>query len=191
MAIRIYVDQGHNPGPINAGAEANGLEEQAVNFQVGMILAGFLAGDDRFEVQVSRSTPEAVLGTNASSSLAARVNAANAWPANYFISIHCNANPNPRINGAEVYVYKLEGEAYQLAGNVLDRIVQIVGIRNNGVRQNSALYVLRRTSMPAILVELGYLTNPSDFEMLLNNQPAFGYAIYRGILDYFGLAPLD
>ena len=38
MTIRIFIDQGHNPGTVNAGASANGLEEQAVNFEVGISL---------------------------------------------------------------------------------------------------------------------------------------------------------
>lgn len=187
MAIRIYIDQGHNPGNINAGASVPEIEEQEINYNVGIMLAAFLYEDPRFDVRTSRTSPEQVLGYNATSSLAARVNAANSWPADYFISIHSNSNPNPAINGAEVYVYQPYTQAYYLAEYVLNRIVEIVGIRNNGVRINPSLYVLRNTNMPAILVELGYLTNPSDLEMLINDQGGFAYGIYLGLLDYFGL----
>lgn len=190
LAIRIFIDQGHNPGVINAGASYNGLEEQEITFNVGMILAGILSEDYRFEARTSRTSPDQVLGYNASSSLAIRVGEANNWPADYFISIHANANPNPAIGGAEVYVYQTNSQAYYLAHDILDRIVQIVGIRNNGVRVNSSFYVLRNTTMPAVLVELGYLTNPSDFVKLRDDQGAFAYAIYIGLLDYFGLQPL-
>ncbi len=190
MAIRIYVDQGHNPGLINAGASVGGIEEQEINYNVGTMLADILRADPRFEVRTSRNSPDEVLGTNASSSLAARVSEANAWPADYFLSIHANANPNPAINGAEMYVYRTYTEAYYLAEYILSRVVQVVGIRNNGVRINPALYVLRRTRMPAVLVEMGYMTNPSDLELLLTEQDAFAYAIYLGLLDYFGLDPM-
>ncbi len=190
MAIKIYVDQGHNPGTINAGASVNGVEEQYINFNVGIMLGEFLEDDYRFEVMLSRTSPEQVLGYNASTSLQARVNQANAWPADYFVSIHSNSNPNPAINGAEVYVYQEYTQAYYLAENILGRIVQIVGVRNNGVRTNPSLYVLRRTQMPSVLVELGYMTNPSDFQHLINDQGAYAYAIYLGLLDYFGFEPL-
>ena len=106
LPIRIFVDQGHNPSGANAGAEGYGLREQDVNYQVGTRLAQLLGGDPRFEVRVSRSTPTQALGNSNAASLQARVNLANTWPADYFVSVHCNANRNPDINGSEVYVYR-------------------------------------------------------------------------------------
>ncbi len=191
MAIKIYIDQGHNPGGINGGAIAGDVEEQYINYNVGIILADIMRADYRFEVKTSRTSPDQILGYNSSSSLAARVNEANAWPADYFISIHCNANTNPAINGAEVYVYQLYTQAEYLARHVLNRIVQIVGIRDNGVRTNPSLYVLRATQMTSILVELGYMTNPGDLQLLLGDPGNYAYAIYLGFLDYFGLVPLS
>ncbi len=186
MAIKIYIDQGHNPQGFNAGAEGNGLREQDINFAVGIELYELLAEDNRFEVRLSRPTPETVLGTSNATSLAERVNAANSWPADYFISIHSNASTNSAANGSEVYVYRDSGAAYELAGDVLEGIVSEVGTKNNGVRTNPSLYVLRRTTMPAILVELGYITNQADAEKLRNDQEDFAEGIYEGILRYFG-----
>lgn len=190
MAIKIYVDQGHNPGNINAGAEGNGVVESEVTYWVGIYLAAFLFADPRFEVKVSRRFPDTVLGTDQASSLRIRVDEANAWPADYFISIHANANPNPDINGSEVYVYQRNTVAYDLAVDVLDSIVNIVKTKDNLVRTNPSLYVLRRTTMPAILVELGYLTNKEDAQKLLDDQFLFGLSIYIGILNYLEL-PYD
>ena len=102
------------------------------------------------------------LGTSNATSLQARVNMANAWPADYFLSIHCNASTNPDINGSEVYVYREGTQAYWLAQHILKALVKSVGTRDNGVRLNPSLYVLRRTRMPAALVELAYLTNVGD-----------------------------
>jgi len=189
MPIRIFIDQGHNLGFVNAGAQANGLIESEINYNVGIYLAELLNADPNFEVRTSRTDPEEVLGDTTASSLAIRVGMANEWPADYFISIHGNANENPAINGAEVYVFAPYTEPFYLAEYVLDAIVETVGIRNNGVRLNPSLYVLRRTAMPAILVELGYLTNLSDAQLLKDNQRLFAYGIYRGLLNYFGLQP--
>ena len=77
-----------------------------------------------------------------------------------------------------------------MAGNILQSIVNYVETKNNGVRINRTFYVLRKTSMPALLVELAYLSNISDAEKLLNDQYTFAYVIYMGILDYFGYQPL-
>ncbi len=189
MAIKIFIDQGHNPEGVNAGAEGNGIREQDITYPVGIYLRDILNQDGRFEARTSRNTPDEVLGTSNATSLASRVNMANSWPADYFISIHCNANTNPAVNGSEVYVYRADSVAGQLARFVLDAIVERVGTKNNGVRENPALYVLRRTSMPAILVELAYVSNVEDAQKLINDQYAFAYAIYEGILGYLGLEP--
>lgn len=187
LAIRIFVDQGHNPSGFNAGAEGFGYREQDITYMVGIFLANILSNDPRFEVRVSRPTPETVLGTSNATSLRERVYMANSWPADYFISIHVNSNPNPEVNGSEVYVYDLDSPSAELAEQVLLEIVRRTGTKNNGVRVNSALYVLRRTQMPSILVELGYISNYDDVQKLVNDQYQFAYGIYVGLLNYLGL----
>ncbi len=189
MAIKIFIDQGHNPtGFHNAGAVGNGLFEQDITYQVGVYLANMLNNDVRFDARLSRPTPTTVLGTNNATSLAERVRLANAWPANYFISIHGNANPNPAVNGTEAYIYRFFTQANWLAQHIVNAVTQIVGTKNNGIFERPSLYVLRETSMPAVLVELAYLTNSSDAQKLRNNQYQFAVGIYQGILRYFGFA---
>lgn len=188
MPIRVFIDQGHNPQGVNAGAEGNGLREQDVTYVVGRALADMLREDPRFAVRLSRNTPTESLGTSNATSLAARVQRANSWPANYFVSIHCNSNPNPAINGSEVYVYQEATQAFWLGRHIIQGLVQEAGTRDNGVRVNSSLYVLRRTSMPAVLVELGYLSNPGDAMKLREDPRSFARGIYVGMLSYFGFA---
>jgi len=189
--IKIFIDQGHNPSGFNAGAEGNGLREQDITYQVGVYLAGLLNADPRFEARLSRNSPDEVLGTNNSTSLQARVRAANSWPADYFISIHANASVNSSANGSEIYVYNTDGTpAFYMAEDILARIVANVGTKDNGVRENRSFYVLRRTAMPALLIELAYISNASDAEKLENDQYLFAYSIYQGILDYFGYSEL-
>lgn len=191
MAIKIFIDQGHNPtGYHNAGAVGFGLHEEDITYMVGAYLSDILSSDPRFEVRTSRPTKETVLGTTNATSLRARVTAANSWPADYFISIHVNANENPNINGTEVYIYQTGTKAEELAREILDEIVRRVGTKDNGVRTNPALYVLRKTNMPAVLVELGYITNEGDVEKLTTEQYQFAYGIYVGLLNFLGLPQL-
>ena len=191
MAIKIFIDQGHNPtGLHNAGAVGNGLYEGDINYQAGIYLANLLANDYRFEVRLSRPTPTTVLGTNTSTSLAERVRMANQWPANYFISLHCNANVNPNVNGSEIYIYQFNTQSNWLAQHIMNGIVRNTRLRDNGIRQNQSLYVLRNTQMPAVLVEMGYLTNFNDSVILRDNLWNVAYGIYLGILSYFGFMPL-
>jgi N-acetylmuramoyl-L-alanine amidase len=191
LAIKIFIDQGHNPtGLHNAGAVGNGLYEGDINYQAGIYLANLLANDYRFEVRLSRPTPTTVLGTNTSTSLAERVRMANQWPANYFISLHCNANVNPNVNGSEIYIYQFNTQSNWLAQHIMNGIVRNTRLRDNGIRENPSLYVLRNTAMPAVLVEMGYLTNSNDAMILRDNLWNVAYGIYLGILSYFGFMPL-
>ena len=185
--IKIYIDQGHNPEGVNAGAEGNGMREQDINYEVGIYLAELLRDNGNFSVRLSRPTAQTSLGTTNSTSLQARVNDANTWNADYFISIHTNAAENPAANGTEVYVYSQSSPAYRLAQDIQDSIVDTLGTKDLGVKINTSLYVLRKTSMPALLIELAFITNSEDAELLRNDRYLFAYAIYRGILDYFNL----
>ena len=190
MAIKIFIDQGHNPEGINAGAEGFGYREQDINYAVGTRLGELLQQDGRFEVKLSRNSPTDSLGTSNATSLASRVNAANEWNADYFISIHAHASTNPAANGTEVYVYRQPSLAADLAADVLEGIVNRMDTKNNGVRVNPALYVLRRTTMPAILVELGYITNTEDVRKMIEDPWGFAQGIYNGILEYFDFSPV-
>ena len=64
--IKIFIDQGHNPTNPNAGAEANGVREQDVTYEVGVRLADLLRANPNFEVRLSRNSPDEQLGTSAS-----------------------------------------------------------------------------------------------------------------------------
>ncbi len=187
MPIKVFIDQGHNSMGVNAGAEGFGLREQDITYNVGAYLSDILSSNPDFEVRTSRTSPDQILGTDNSTSLAERVNLANSWPANYFLSIHANANENPAINGSEVYVYQEYTQGYYMAEDILNAIVARVKTKDNGVRVRPSLYVLRKTQMPSALIELAYITNPNDAVKLKNDQYQFAYAIYEGLLDYFGL----
>ncbi len=190
MAIKIFIDQGHNPFAVNAGAEGFGLREQDITYLVGIYLKNLLEEDPRFEVRVSRPTPESSLGTNNTTSLAARVNMANTWPADYFLSLHVNANPNPAINGAEAYVYEAYTQSFYLAQHIVASIVEMLDVKDNFVRTNNTFYVLRKTNMPSVLVEMGYITNYEEAMKLSTRQWEYANAIYYGLLKYFGLEPV-
>ncbi len=187
MAIKIYIDQGHNPENPNAGAEGNGLREQDITYRVGEELAALLRADGSFEVRESRPEPDTALGTSNTTSLQARVQDANAWGADYFISLHTNASSNPQANGTEVLIYERGGRAERLAEDILEELTETTGLRDRGVLLRPGLYVLRRTAMPAVLVEMGFITNPQNAELMNTRPGLFAEGIYRGIREYFDL----
>ena len=187
MPIRIYIDQGHNPYGFNAGAEGFGLREQDITYLVGAYLANILNADSRFTAITSRTSPDEILGYDTNSSLRTRTEQANQWGADYFLSIHTNANVNPAINGTEAYVYAINTPSYELAVNIVNEIVRRLGTKNYGFYACPSLYVLRRPNMPAVLIELAYLSNEGDAALLADKPYEFAYAIYVGLLNYLGL----
>lgn len=187
MAIKIFVDQGHNPRNPNAGAEGNGLREQDITYAVGVSLAAMLESDPNFEVLLSRNSSEEVLGTTNAESLAARVTAANSWGADAFISIHVNASDITSATGSEGYVFSMSSPAALLAQSIIDGISFLTGYPARGVFSRPSLYVLRRTSMPATLIEIGFITNPGE-AALMNDEPGlYARGIYNGIKNYYGV----
>ena len=103
MPYKVFIDQGHNPQNPNAGAEGNGLKEQDVTYAVGQELARLLRENGNYEVELSRNSPDEILGNSNAASLAARVQAANAFGADYFISIHTNASYLPTAMGSTAF----------------------------------------------------------------------------------------
>lgn len=187
MAIKIFIDQGHNPRNPNAGAEGMGLREQDLTYKIGVELAELLRSDPNFEVRLSRNTPDEVLGTSNATSLAARTNAANEWGADYFISLHANASVNPNATGSEAYVFSFQGESAPFAQYILEGLRESTGLPTHGVFERPSLYVLRNTNMPATLIEMGFITNAHD-AYLMNTQPElFAQGMFNGIRRYFGL----
>lgn len=188
MAIKIYIDQGHNPVSPNTGAVGNGYKEQDITYEVGQRLAALLRSNGNFDVRLSRPTPQTVLGTSNATSLRARVDEANSWGADYFVSIHTNASTSSAISGTEVLVYSSPSRAALLAEDILQSLVDATGLPNRGVKQRPGLYVLRKTTMPAVLVEMGFISNPGDAALMAENPSLFARGIYNGILDYLNLS---
>lgn len=189
MAIKIFIDQGHNPRNPNAGAEGNGYYEQDITYEVGVLLADLLRADPNFEVRLSRNSPDEILGTSVATSLKARTDAANAWGADAFISIHANASTIPTAGGSEGFAYSRTSQGFPLGEQLLIGLNQATGLPNRGMQVRPSLYVLRRTAMPAVLIELGFITNPEEASFMANEPGLFASGLYEGILRYYGLSP--
>ena len=141
-----------------------------------------------FDVRLSRPTSETQLGTvSNTSSLQARVNDANAWGADYFISLHTNASEIPSASGSEAFVFRRNSEAEILAENILEQLNYATGLQNRGVTARPGLYVLRKTRMPATLVELGFISNLQDVELMAYSPQLFAAGVTNGILAYLGM----
>ena len=188
MATKIYIDQGHNPVNPNAGAEGFGYREQDLVYRIGLILSDILQRRG-YETRLSRPTSDTLLGTSNLTSLQARVNEANAWGADYFISLHTNASANSSASGSEALVYNIPSRASELAEDILRQLNISTGLPSRGVTERPGLYVLRRTRMPATLLELGFITNRRDASLMANSPDLFAVGIADGVSEYLRSVP--
>ena len=194
--IKIYIDQGHNPtGYYNAGASGNGYYEQDITFTVGKLLAERLKADGRFAVCLSRPFSTTVLGTDNDSSLDARVEGAKDFGADYFISLHTNAHDGDYATGFEILTIKTENEdvqtkdvSYRFGDYLRPYIAAATNLRDRGMKPRSDIRVLNNATMPAILIEMGFISNPTDASLMAEHPELFVDAIYEGMLSYFDLS---
>lgn len=187
MAIKIYIDQGHNPVNPNAGAEGSGLREQDLVYRIGQELSTLLRQNGNFDVRLSRPTPETQIGNSNNTSLRLRVQDANAWGADYFISLHTNASENQSASGSEAFAYARGTPAFRLGEDILEGLANRTGLRNRGMQVRPGLYVLKKTTMPAVLVELGFITNRRDAYLMRDRPELFARGVYDGIVAFTGV----
>ncbi len=113
---------------------------------------------------------------------------ANDSGADIFVSIHCNAVDAESANGTETWACAGSYRGSILADCIQKQIVEALGTTDRGVKIATpgvnGLYVLSNTAMPAVLVELAFISNVSDEQLLADDQDDFARAIARGITDY-------
>ena len=108
---------------------------------------------------------------------------ANQWGADFFLSLHRNAMPVPgTASGTESLVYANEGEAAMLASNINEQL-RDMGWKDLGIIERPGLIVLRRTEMPAVLVEAGFIDNEADNMFFDANFQKVAQAIADGVLE--------
>lgn len=117
---------------------------------------------------------------------AQKADEANAANADYFISIHRNSTPVPNsYSGVESLVYDSYGRAYEMAANINEQL-NAIGMNNLGINERKNLVVLRRTSMPAVLLEIGYVNTDTDNVFFDQRFDDIANAIAQGILETIG-----
>lgn len=187
LDIEFLLIQAINGGKDGGALGPNGTRESDVVLQVGYRLSQIL-NKLGYEVDMSR-------GDNSQLSILNRINMANQLKSDIFISIHCNAATS-NAHGAETWYAKGSKNGTLLAGKIQESIVNHLLPKNRGIKDDSTnsrfkngIPVLRQTKMPAVLVELDFISN-SDIEMLLSNpkiQEMYASAIAVGVDNYFSV----
>lgn len=169
----VVIDAGHG-GFDRGGIPGQRVLEKNMTLDVALKLKPILekAG---YRVIMTRSTDVFVpLGT--------RVAIANSYPNAIFVCIHFNSASRSGANGIETYFYSTESAP--LAASIHSAVLGGAPSQNRGVRRRG-YFVLRRTTVPAVLVECGFLTNPSEAQYALTNsyRQQLAQEIARGIVN--------
>ena len=171
MAL-VVLDAGH--GGANPGATYQGRQEKDDTLALASAVGGILE-ENGVDVYYTRTR-------DVYESPAEKALEANDMGADYFVSIHRNSSPYPnQYTGVESLVYNQYGQASVLADNI-NRELEKVGFENQGVNERTNLAVLRRTRMPAVLVEVGFINTDADNRLFDERFDEMAQAIARGIL---------
>jgi N-acetylmuramoyl-L-alanine amidase len=185
----IVIDPGH--GGADAGAAHNGLVEKTLTFDIAQRLKTLLVAQG-WTVRLTRDTdidpvsPEnlARMRTDGRPNaddrayLQTRCDIANLGGARLFISIHVNSAPSTAAAGSTFYWYKPQDAA--LAQALERSVIPLAGTRDDGTRHEN-FYVVRHTTMPAVLVETAFITNPGDVALL--RAPSFLQNVAQGLAN--------
>ena len=176
----IVLDPGH--GGKDPGAMSGSYTEKAIVLKVSNLV--------KQKLEAQGATVKMTRTGDTYPTLPERVAFSKNNYAEIFLSIHVNAATSTAAKGAETFYSVSSGDMYEedidLATFVNNQIVKNADMQNRGVRKYP-YYVINNMDIPAILVELGFISNPSDREKLVSNKYVEIYAqsIYNGIVQYY------
>ncbi|WP_077611555.1 N-acetylmuramoyl-L-alanine amidase [Clostridium sp. Marseille-P2415] len=169
----VVIDAGH--GGTDPGATYNGRQEKDDNLRLTLAVGKILA-DNGVDVRYTRT--DDTYNTPLEKAMMA-----NDAEADFLVSIHRNAMPVPGTgSGIETLLFEEKGDPAMLAKNIGERLSK-VGFTNLGAMERPGLVVLRRTKIPTVLVEAGFIDNESDNYLFDQNFQAIAQAVAEGILN--------
>ena len=187
--ICVVVDAGHggdDPGKVGI----NGVNEKDVNLQIAELVKVFLEAND-IEVIMTRESDEGLYDADASNKkvqdMKRRIALIEESEPALTVSIHQNSYPEEYVHGAQVFYYTGSTQGQLLASAVQRQLVQKADPENKRqVKANDSYYLLKKTGVPIVIVECGFLSNSAEAEKLCTTeyQQRVAWAIHMGILEY-------
>jgi len=174
MAEKIVIDAGHN-GLTDPGAVFNGRRESDDVLKLARAVGEILTRNG-YDIEYTRTG-------DINQSVAQKAQFANNAGADLFISLHRNKGTYPdQYNGVQTLIYDRSGIKVPMAENI-NANLEGLGFRNINVETRPDLAVLRRTSMPALLVEAGFIDSQKDNQIFDSRLNEIAQAIADGIMD--------
>lgn len=181
----VFIDPGH--GGYDPGTNSDDILEKEINLKIGSYLYEKLLANS-FQAYITRSEDYDLSSLNSKNhkqeDLNNRVKAINNSGADILVSIHLNALLNPTVYGPMVYYRKNDDESQKLAQIVQDELNDISGLKKK--IHPETYFLFKHTSIPAILIECGFLSNEMERKLLntSNYQQKLANAIFNSLLKY-------
>lgn len=186
----VVLDAGHggkDPGAVGTEDGVIVLKEKDVNLDIALRVYKKLK-KEKVNVYITRTTDVFL-------ELSEITEFANSKNADLFVSVHNNAAESTKLSGTmTMYAYDEPKEGYELSGKEVAKIIQkhlvkATDAHDYGPTKNSALYVVRKTNMPAVITESLFVTNAEDRAKLMDEEyiEAIANAIYEGICEVLDL----
>lgn len=183
----VILDSGHNKNTSGKQSPDGSYKEYEFNIVVRDLIAGHLK---RHGVETRYVDSD---NRNNSKELEEIIKQANAIVNSIYVSIHTNAYGNGWTSptGWEIYCYgkNQNSQGYKLAKAIHDASIPELGLVDRGIKDGSHLYVIRKTTMPSVLIEHGFHTNKAECEKLksLEFRKKIAICDAKGILNYLGI----
>jgi len=192
----VAIDPGHggyDPGVLLEGREGK-VRECDLNLAICLSLRDILARAGAkviltrtADVDLTRPGDETLYGSVARGDLCRRAQVAMAGGPDLFISVHCNAFPQSQYRGSQCF-YLEDGSpaSRRLAEAIQGELVRVTGETDRMANRRQGIFLLKEVPVPAATVELGFLSNPRDLELLTNPdyQKLCAMAIFFGICRF-------
>ena len=185
----VVIDAGHggiDPGKIGV----NGAKEKEINLLIAEKLKKYLEASD-VKVVMTRESDEGLYDAEASNKkvqdMKRRIEIIDETAPQITISIHQNSYPEEYVHGAQVFFYTGSREGQELAESVQRQLVEKADPKNKRqVKANDSYYLLKKTGVPIIIVECGFLSNNEEAEKLCTDeyQEELAWAIHMGVMQY-------
>lgn len=187
MAFKVAVGAGHGGGGSTPGKRSPAGEYEW-NFNQKVVTAFINELKNYQDVEIMRLD-------DASGSrdipLRNRINRANRWAADVYISVHHNANTGRWGNwtGTETYYFQGSDEGKRLATRVHAALLKAYGLRDRGIKRGNHLYEVRATNMPSVLIEGGFMDSRIDIEKLRDDRvlKSVGEHLAQAVATHGGL----
>lgn len=189
----VTIDAGHGI-PDEGAQNENGLTEAGINLKIALKVQKLLEVSN-CTVILTRSDENGIYDIDSKtlremkvSDMKNRVKIGNSSDSDIFVSIHLNKIPQNQYYGWQTFYKRNSEEGKNLSNYIQENLNQSIQIENKRVPQIiSGKYIIENLEIPTVIVECGFLSNPTEANLLTQNdyQDKIAWGIYCGIMDYF------